>query len=160
MEDNFALNRVIITSNSCEPHVSHSFHCITEPVCWRIFLKGHTYLHIRHGLVFHKILPNLCKWRMCVFDFKLVSVRLDTGSFITGWIHFSPKMFYKALKVLFCLNCGSRVVACNIMTGSNSFLAAMSSSSSDNVTQSVRPSVRVCFRPWVRPGPFFGVFVH
>ena len=34
----------------------------------------------------------------------------------------------------------------------NTFLGAMSSSSSDNVTQ----SVRAC----VRPGPFFGVFVY
>ena len=55
------------------------------------------------------------------------------------------------------------------MTGESSagFLAAMSSSSSDNVTQSVRssvrpsvrpsirPSVRPSVRPCVRPGPFF-----
>ena len=36
------------------------------------------------------------------------------------------------------------------------FLAAMCSSSSDNVTQSVRVFLCVC----VRPGPFFGVFVY
>ena len=36
------------------------------------------------------------------------------------------------------------------------FLAAMSSSSSDNVTQ----YVRACIRAFVRPGPFFGVFVY
>ena len=37
------------------------------------------------------------------------------------------------------------------LASKSQILAAMSSSSSDDVTQSVRPSVRSC----VRPGPFF-----
>ena len=40
------------------------------------------------------------------------------------------------------------------------FLAAMSSSRSDNVTQSIRPSFRSFVRSCFRPCPFFGICVN
>ena len=51
-----------------------------------------------------------------------------------------------------CLNRQScrNTVSCIFMKIEQFFLAAMSSSSSDNVTQSVRPSVRSSVRPSVR----------
>ena len=49
------------------------------------------------------------------------------------------------------VNKGMFTDVASLLVRTNMFLAVMSSSSSDNVTQSVRPSVR----PFVRPWPFF-----
>ena len=54
------------------------------------------------------------------------------------------------------VNKGMFTDVATLLLRTNIFLAAMSSSSSDNVTQSVRVFLCVC----VRPGPFFGVFVY
>ena len=48
------------------------------------------------------------------------------------------------------VNKGMFTDVATLLLRTNIFLAAMSSSSSDNVTQSVRPSVRLSVRPFVR----------